>query len=411
MRKVLGLIGIVALATSIALGRNSKTNNFELDSPKAAEAGVARMHIVPAEREKHGLNLHYVLETRSFRPSSASVIARGVSEAVTESMPVPCWLSELNLWRQMSGLHAVAENSYLSYASEEHARYLVIQGPTDIAGFRAYDRRIGSEAHLENLHSPSYTVAGAEAAIGGPLAVNTIQGADVAWEGRSESDDIDHLMLAPFHRLSLLAPWARIVGYGAFGEYPRRAAALALRGPFEAVQTDDLIEFPPADAEIWLGALRGSEWPDPIAGCAGYQRPVGVPITLQVGRRVILRSYSLRDQSSEQKLKVCGFDAASYLNSNPMQLRRGRELLNAYGAVVLIPRQPLASGHKYRVVVQTSFGKFEWSFAIKDAATEARKLQAQPPPTGQVVAVDTIGRHIPTDTAKGRGRNTGSRRP
>ncbi|MBV8771092.1 MAG: hypothetical protein JO166_02010 [Deltaproteobacteria bacterium] len=93
---------------------------------------------------------------------------------------------------------------------------------------------LGPGAHFESSRSRSYTPAGAEAAIGGPLAVDVIQAADVAWEGRTESGDIDNLIAAPFHRLTLLAPWVQIGGYGSFGEYRRRVAALALRGPVSA---------------------------------------------------------------------------------------------------------------------------------------------------------------------------------
>jgi hypothetical protein len=277
----------------------------------------------------------------------------------------------------MVGLPLVVENPRLSSGSEEHARYLVLQGPLDVSRFRAYDRRIGPAAHHEDSHNPSYTTAGAQAAIGGPLAADVIQGADVAWEGRTESADIDSLIQAPFHRVSLLAPWAQIGGYGSFGDYPRRAAALALRGPLHAQQQTGPIAFPPANGQMSIGALDGSEWPDPIAGCGGYQLPVGLPITLQIVRPVLLRSYSLQDQSLGKTLDTCGFDVVSYRNADAMQQKRGRELLSAYGAIAVIPREPLAYGHEYRVRIETSSGRFEWVFRVKSGvdldAVQARR--------------------------------------
>jgi hypothetical protein len=302
-----------------------------------------------------------------------------------DSANEPLWLSELNLWRRMAGLEIVIENARLSYGSEEHARYLVVQGPPAIAGFRAYDRTIGPGAHLENSHSPFYTSVGAEAAIGGPLAADVIQGADVAWEGRSEAGDIDNLIVAPFHRLSLLAPWAQIVGYGSFGEYPRRAAALALRGSLRRRRRGEPIEFPPANSDIPLGALRGSEWPNPVAPCAGYERPVGLPITLQFGRRFVLQSYSLRDKWSGDALASCGFDALTYRNPDALQQKRGRELLTAYGAIVLIPRKPLLSGHQYLVFARTSLGRFEWAFTV-NAGAEVHPIQAERTGTRELAA-------------------------
>ncbi len=385
MKKVLRLLGILALATSLTSGRNPKSNDFDLSSLNSGEGEVAPVCIVPAAPENKLLKVRNALPARIVRSLPASVIGRGPSEATTEPLPMPLWLSELNQWRRMAGLRVVAENAHLSYGSEEHARYLVVQGPADAAGFRAYDRSIGPRAHLENSHTPSYTVAGAEAAMGGSLAADVIQGADVAWEGRGESGDIDNLILAPFHRLSLLAPWARVGGYGSFGEYPRRAAALALRGPLDAQPDGRPIEFPPANTNISINAMSGLEWPNPIAGCAGYRRSVGLPITLQIGHRLLLESYSLRDQTSEQALEACGFDAAGFRGSDATQQKRGRELLSAYGAVVLIPRNPLSRGHEYHVGMRTSQGSFEWDFGLKDAA-EFETAQAKQTATRQVAA-------------------------
>ncbi|MBV8847547.1 MAG: hypothetical protein JO307_32450, partial [Bryobacterales bacterium] len=204
----------------------------------------------------------------------------------------------------------------MSFGSEQHARYLVIQAPAGNTAFRSYDRSLGARAHMEDAHAAAFTQVGAEAATGGPLAPDMIQGADVAWEGRSESADIDELMLAPFHRLSLLAPWAQTGGYGSFGAFPRRAAALALRGPIDALRIRRLVEFPPAGSEIFTNAMGGSEWPNPIAGCSGYEPPLGIPVTLQTGRRLTLYSYGLRDLSTNQSVAICGFDATRYTNSN-----------------------------------------------------------------------------------------------
>jgi hypothetical protein len=318
-------------------------------------------------------------------PSMAESTERGSSDTMSRPQLAPLWLSELNRWRRMAGLRVVVENTHLSDGSEKHARYLVVQGPANTEAFRDYDRSIGTAAHVENPKSPSYTAGGAQAAIGGPLAADVIQGADVAWEGRTESGDIDNLILAPFHRLSLLAPWAQTGGYGSFGEYPRRAAALVLRGPLDAEQEAAPTEFPPRNTTISLNSLAGSEWPNPIASCVGYRRPVGLPITLQTNHQFLLQSYSLYDQTSSETLEACGFDASSYHNSDATQQKRGCELLDAYGAAILIPRVPLSFGHEYRVTMRTSRGRFEWSFRLKDAG-EVETAQAQRTATRQVAA-------------------------
>ncbi len=371
---LLGLLGIFALTSSTS-ERNPTLSGVAFDRRiEVRDGGVSPVYVQPQRRKRTGLEMG-AIRFRSTPWPSAPSINQAFSQ--TPGEPVPAWLSELNLWRRMAGLGVVAANADLSYGSEQHARYLVVQGPTDATGFRAYDRSIGPGAHLENSHNPSYTKAGAAAAIGGALAANIIQGADVAWEGRSASGDIDNLIVAPFHRLSLLAPWAQIGGYGSFGEYPRRAAALALRGSLYGWHHEHPTEFPPANSSISIAALSGSEWPNPIASCPGYERPVGLPVTLEFGRSVVLQSYSFRDQTSRDSLEACGFDAATYHNANPLQQRRGRELLRAYGALVLIPRKPLIHGHQYIVTTQTSSGKFDWEFRL-NAPAQLQSSQAQP---------------------------------
>ena len=274
------------------------------------------------------------------------------------------WLAELDKWREMAGVPPAAANSALSRGSERHARYLVNQGPPDISAFRSYDRTIGPGAHIENARARWYTAEGAEAAQGGRLTADVIQCADVAWEGRDEKADIDQLLIAPFHRLSLVAPWGVVAGYGSYGEYPRRVAALALRGPVERAADAVAVEFPPDGSEMPWGAMVGSEWPNPLAACAGYAAPAGVPITVQDGGRLDLASYSLRDESEGREVEACAFDAKAYHDSDPVQRRRGRELLADYGAIVMIPRHPLREGHRYRAEIQARQHDFAWSFAV-----------------------------------------------
>lgn len=131
--------------------------------------------------------------------------------------------------------------------------------------------------------------------------------------------------------------------------------------------------------------LSGSEWPNPIASCAGYERIVGLPVTLQTGGRLVLHFYSLRDETSGRTLDACGFDAFSYCNSNRLQRKRARELLDAFGAVVIIPRKPLLPKHQYGVVMQTSQGRFAWSFKIENAA-EIEPAQVQQKAIRQIAA-------------------------
>jgi hypothetical protein len=301
-------------------------------------------------------------------PETADLAAEGPANGA--------WIVELNRWRTMAGVGRVGENPMLTYESQQHARYLVKQGPTDNRAFGLYARALGGGAHREDPGSPYYTREGAEGARGGKIYPSVRQSADVAWGEKDEVDDIDGLLAYPFHRISLLAPWVEVAGYGSDGEYPRRVAALALRGKMEtSMETSEEatpVEFPPNGATMPVGAVTRMEWPDPLASCPGYQRPTGLPITVQVGHLIEVESFSLKDETTGDKVEACAFDFASYSNPDPGQQSSARAALKRFGAAVLIPREPLTAGHRYNVEIKTHRHAFSWSFSIGGEAKAQR---------------------------------------
>src|SRR5437899_9357909 len=96
--------------------------------------------------------------------------------------------------------------------------------------------------------------------------------------GRDPVSDIDSLLEGPFHRISLIAPWATVAGYGAAGDFPRRAGGLVLRGLDSP--NSSLVKFPSDGSLVDAGYYFAREFPDPIAACPGYKLPVGLPITV-----------------------------------------------------------------------------------------------------------------------------------
>src|SRR5258707_7091987 len=104
------------------------------------------------------------------------------------------------------GRGRVGENPMLTYESQQRARYLLKQGPTDDRAFGLYARALGGGAHREDPSSPYYTREGAEGARGGKIYPSVRQSADVAWGGKDEVDAIDRLLSYPVHRISLRAP-------------------------------------------------------------------------------------------------------------------------------------------------------------------------------------------------------------
>lgn len=287
----------------------------------------------------------------------------------------PAWLDELNRLRKTGGLEPVAEDSTLSSDCVAHAKYLVEQGPATDAQFEAYKSSIGLAAHHEDPASPHYSAAGAACTTGGEETPGFSRSNDVAW-GRDPINDLDGLFYdAPFHRLSLLAPWATVAGYGTYGDFPRRAGSLALRG--EGGIGSPLILFPTDGSIVPVGQVDSFEVPNPLASCPGYALPIGLPITIQLGSgyRGRMESYSVEGPAGA--VETCGFDWLTYRNPDPSTQEQARKVLQMFGAIVLIPRRPLAGGG-YRVSVATGRQTFKWSFTVTRSSEKASLPSEQP---------------------------------
>lgn len=280
-------------------------------------------------------------------------------------------LAELNRLREIGGLKPVTFDATLNRDCYAHAKYLVDQGPDDAQEFANYRVRLGLDAHTEDPHSKYYSEAGMECTQGGQPTPGYSRSNDVSW-GRDPKDDMDGLFYdAPFHRLSLLAAWATAAGYGSYGTWPMRAGVLSLRG--EGGIGSPLIRFPTEGSTVPVGEVRSFEVPNPLSSCPGYEIPVGLPITIQFGSgyRGRLLSYSLRGPDGQ--VETCGFDWSNYRNPNAAEQAHGRRSLQMFGAMALVPRQPLVNGH-YDVTVNTGRQTLAWSFTVDASASH----QAQP---------------------------------
>ena len=259
------------------------------------------------------------------------------------------WLTYVNRWRTAAGVNPIGEHSWLSLGSTQHAQYLVKNGPPNTDAFLRYSQSLGASAHSETFGNPHWTGEGNEAG----------QYGGIAWD-QDPVADIDVLLIAPFHRLPILAPWAKVGGYGDSGRWPKRAGVLVVRGatPMGVIKP---VFFPPEGATMPTGAMVNSEFPNPLEACPGYAFPVGLPITVQIGAsvRAQLQSYALEDGTTHRQMETCGFDARTY--PDPY----GQKVLASYGAIVLIPRKPLAAGHEYHVSVTSHRSAYSWTFGIE----------------------------------------------
>lgn len=271
------------------------------------------------------------------------------------------WIARLNYYRVLSGLDKVAEDPELSRADLAHARYLV---SNEAGAIRS--GKIGPSLHTEDPARPLFTAAGKSAA--------EVSAVDAVFSDPPEDPDppwaIENWITGPFHRLWLLNPALARAGYGQFCKDGICAAALNVRtgiaDPAPDSKPERPVMFPPAQATIHNAAFTAdeSEWPDPLAPCAEYENPTGIPITLALGRPASMRLEEYRVESGGAPVAACGFDADSYRSHDQVARDRVRRELTHFGAIVIVPRRPLEPGAAYSVSIKASGTSYSWWFAV-----------------------------------------------
>jgi uncharacterized protein YkwD len=265
----------------------------------------------------------------------------------------PLWLRRVNYYRGLAKLSPVIEDSALSHADFLHSRYLV-----------KYELRTGSLsfAHTEDPNAPYYTPEGLKAAeksdIAGPAdAPGAVQ--------LSGEQAVDGWMNGPFHRLAILNPDVRAVGFGSYTEGGFQAVALYLPSPpSQPHPFREPVKFPPPDSTMPLAIYAAGEWPDPLTSCPGYVAPTGLPITLQLGPWIPVQLTAHAFTHNGMALEHCAFDATTYTNPDERTQSWARQGLKGSGAVVLIPRAPLTSGERYSVSISVGTKIYSWSFTV-----------------------------------------------
>jgi hypothetical protein len=292
-------------------------------------------------------------------PSTKDTGLTGDAQAPASVDPaeVAAWLAPLNHYRAMVGLLPVTADARLSRGDFLHSRYLAINYAS-----LGRDLRLDAEAHTENPAKEGFTDAGAAAA----------QASDVDWMWNPQSRPepswaIGNWMEVPFHRMQIINPYLRRVGYGSDCRDAVCFAALNTgtdveHPPGTPVRWPKPLSFPPDGATVDINEFSG-EWPDPLTSCSGYKSPAGLPITAEFGHLVApeVSDYSITTDADEP-IEACAFDANSYVNPDPAAQTAARAILTDFGAIVIVPRRPLSAG-RY-VVTLTAGQKYSWSFSV-----------------------------------------------
>ena len=280
-----GLVSVATLSKIVALVESNPTSKrieppiaVAVRAPAQAAAPSAPATTMPSPAARAST---IAVAAAPVASSTASVGAR---VAAASASPMT-WLERINFYRGSNGLRPIRDNSRLSAAVTAHAHYLLLNFADDIRSAKP----IPADAYDEKSGKNGYSVEGAGVA----------QNLQLAW-GCSTYDatqQIDRWLEGPFHRLPMLDPYLADVGYGEVSEDGCWVAALRLPPPPEDVKPyRRAVEFPPEGADIALEWI-GLEVPDALASCSGYERPVGLPITLQIGRlvRTRLTNHSLTE--------------------------------------------------------------------------------------------------------------------
>lgn len=289
---------------------------------------------------------------------------------VPESIPIPATaktsaaakagIATLNFYRSLAGVPAVEIDASMTAADITHSRYLVRNFAEQIK-----TGQLGALAHTEDPALPGYTPEGRKAAEQSDIDCEYFPpGMEISL---SAAED---LIAVPFHRLNLLNPQLKLIGYGQYCENRFCAAGLNVSTDpahvsLVAAPSPVPITFPPKDSHLKMRDFKG-EWPNPLSACPGYTAPAGLPITLQLGPGIAAKigGYSLIfDGTSPTAVASCAFDADTYTNPVPAEQALVRNILKHFGAAVLVPRQPLKPGN-YTVSL-TLDHPYTWTFTIE----------------------------------------------
>jgi hypothetical protein len=284
-----------------------------------------------------------------------SLVGAGSTESSPTAAATPvqsaAWLERINYYRVLAALSPIADDSSLSANVAAHAHYLLTN----------FTKQIGSGAPLGDAafeESPSR--AGFS-----PEAEEAARNSQVAWGcgNPDAAQKIDRIISGPFHRPAILDPEMTQAGFGEASDAGCWVTVMRLPPPLDEVgRYPHPVEFPTEGAKVRLAWMNG-ESPDPLTSCPGYDAPVGLPITIQLGRLVRTEVSAESLTEDDKPIPHCTFEARSYVNPSPSAQEYGRFALRDAGAIVIIPRAPLKAGARYAVSITEAGFTHAWKFS------------------------------------------------
>ena len=298
--------------------------------------------------------------TATIMPTETAVLPTNTPTITPTPLPPAEWLVYLNQFRQIASLPPLVENPELSAGSYQHSEYMA--------------RNDNGIARTEKVDNPFFTEAGRQAALNGNIYATTDVNATYLWA-------MNFWMSAPFHAVQVLNPRLESVGYGNIRDDVGRVRVAAVLDVQSGIGENYSVAYPitfPADGgETWILQQSLIEYPEPLTSCDGYSKPAGPPLIVQVGDGSTtpnVTDFAL--WRGGYQFEACLFDETNYMHPDPNAQARGRAILDAQDAIVMIPKAPLAVGSNYTAQVWVNGELVEWSFtAVSPPQIEVQPLE------------------------------------
>lgn len=305
------------------------------------------------------------------------------------------WLDEINRYRVASGLKPVSEQPAWTAGIAAHLTYLA-RTPADLMTGRYVS------AHAENPASPYYTQAGAHEAASSDL----VEGAG------SDLGAIDLWLAAPFHAIGILRPSLRQVAFARDSKTGDAGLDIA-DGVRASSQRTRPVLFPGPGMSTDLTAFRG-ESPTPLETC--HWTSAGLPL-IALFPRAPSASVAATLTGPAGPVATCLVTARNFVTTDAVYGPTGRAILADEHAVLVIPKETLASGRYTATITGTGEGDVTWSFAVRAPTVAAPRVAASPSTRSaarSVLRLISLGKpvvhgHVATMTLRVRGALVGRR--
>jgi len=320
--------------------------------------------------------IQVALDTGTVTPSTSQEKLAGVTA-----------IERVTYYRRFLKLPAVTEDTAMSARALEQARAQL----QTLSASASRGSGLVSEANggpgVRVTSKSGYGAGGG----GNPTTILAIAGVSGSLSG---GEIIDRMMAMPFTALRIIDPQLVKIGFGLQCDAgscvaimsPRRGldkpTRLELYEPSDADRFWNpnlgpipptpgrlmaAVEFPPDGGLMPKLAYSGGDWPSPLAACPEYSTPSGPPIILQLGKGASGDNPEISSPAltrDGQRVDACLIQASSFGRGDNDEAKKNpaREDLSAFGAVIMIPREPLAPASRYAVSMTADSTNYSWSF-------------------------------------------------